>query len=106
VSQINGCAYCVDLHGREALSTGESQRRVNAVVVWREAPFFTPRERAALAWAEALTLIADSHAPDQVYADAGAAFSEEELVQLTYVIVTMNAWNRLAIAFRQRPEDK
>ena len=103
VSQINGCAYCVDLHARDALAGGDTQRRVNSVVTWREAPFFTPRERAAFAWAETLTNIADGHAPDAEYEAARAAFQERELVDLSLAIALMNALNRIAIGFHRGP---
>lgn len=103
VSQINGCAYCVDLHTRDALRDGDDFRRLNSVITWRETPFFTPRERAALAWAEALTLVAETRAPDADYAQANAEFSEKELVDLTYAIGLMNALNRIAIGFRRGP---
>ena len=103
VSQINGCAYCVDLHARDARAKGETDRRVNSVVTWREAPFYTPRERAALAWAESLTLIAETRAPDEDYEAAKAQFSEKELVDLTLAIGLMNALNRLAVGFRRGP---
>jgi AhpD family alkylhydroperoxidase len=103
VSQINGCAYCVDLHARDARAKGETERRVNSVVTWREAPFYSPRERAALAWAESLTRIAETRAPDEDYEAAKAQFSEKELVDLTLAIGLMNALNRLAVGFRRGP---
>ena len=103
VSQINGCAYCVDLHMRDALRDGDDFRRINSVVTWRETPFFTPRERAALAWAESLTLVAETRAPDEDYQRARAEFSEKELVDLTYAVALMNALNRVAIGFRKGP---
>ena len=103
VSQINGCAYCVDLHMRDALRDGDDFRRINSVVTWRETPFFTPRERAALAWAESLTLVAETRAPDEDYGRARAEFSEKELVDLTYAVALMNALNRVAIGFRKGP---
>jgi AhpD family alkylhydroperoxidase len=99
-SQINGCAYCVDMHTKDARAHGETEQRLYALVVWREAPFFTERERAALAWTEAVTLIAQSGVPDDVYQLARSQFSEKELVDLTMVIVAINGWNRLAISFR------
>lgn len=99
-SQINGCAYCVDMHTKDARSMGETEQRLYAVVVWREAPFFTERERAALAWTEAVTLIAQSGVPDEVYAVARQHFTEKELVDLTMAIVAINGWNRLAVSFR------
>lgn len=102
-SQINGCAFCVDLHTREAREAGETERRLYAVSVWRETPFFTERERAALAWTEALTLIADTHAPDADYELLAAHFNKKEMTDLTLAIVTINAWNRFAIGFRKMP---
>ncbi|HEX9465134.1 MAG TPA: carboxymuconolactone decarboxylase family protein [Alphaproteobacteria bacterium] len=103
VSQINGCAYCVDLHTRDAIKAGESQRRLHNVVTWREAPFFSDRERAALAWAESLTHVARTGAPDEDYEVVRRAFSEKEVVDLTYAIGLMNALNRLAIGMRKGP---
>jgi AhpD family alkylhydroperoxidase len=102
-SQINGCAYCLDMHSKDARANGESEQRLYTLSAWRETPFFTDRERAALAWTEAITLIADSHAPDDVYEEARKRFSEEELVNLTLAIVAINGWNRLAIGFRAVP---
>jgi AhpD family alkylhydroperoxidase len=102
-SQINGCAFCVDLHTREARQAGETERRLYAVSVWRETPFFTERERAALAWTEAITLIADTHAPDADYALLAAQFNQKDMTDLTLAIATINAWNRLAIGFRKMP---
>jgi AhpD family alkylhydroperoxidase len=102
-SQINGCAYCVDLHSADARKAGEEARRLAALVVWREAPFFSPRERAALAWTESLTLISENHVPDAVWQEVESQFSASELVELTLVVNTINAWNRLAIAFRKLP---
>ena len=102
-SQINGCAFCVDLHTAEAKKGGESERRLHSVVVWREAPFFTPRERAALAWTESLTRLADTRAPDEDYALLREHFSDKEMVDLTVAIVAVNGWNRLAVGFRKTP---
>ncbi|MDP1602149.1 MAG: carboxymuconolactone decarboxylase family protein [Legionella sp.] len=102
-SQINGCAFCVDLHCRDALKAGESQRRINAVAVWHETPFFTPRERAGLAWTEAITLLSETHAPEELYQDVRAHFSEKETVDLTMAIIMINSWNRLAVSFRKLP---
>lgn len=99
-SQINGCAYCVDMHTKDARVLGETEQRLYAVVVWREAPFFTERERAALAWTETVTLVAQSGIPDDVYQLARVQFSEKELVNLTMAIIAINGWNRLAIGFR------
>ena len=102
-SQVNGCAYCVDLHTSDARKKGETERRLYAVSVWRETPFFTPRERAALGWTEAITRIADTHAPDESYDALRAEFSEVECVNLTLAIGLINSWNRLAIGFRKMP---
>src|SRR5690349_9669455 len=102
-SQINGCAYCLDMHSKDARAAGETEQRLYALNAWRETPFFTDRERAALAWTEAVTLIAKDHAPDAVYEEVRQHFTEEELVSLTMAVVTINAWNRLAIAFRAVP---
>ena len=100
-SQINGCAYCIDMHTKDARAHGETEQRLYTLSAWREAPFFTSRERAALAWTEAVTEIAASHAPDDVYEVALAEFTDTELVNLTMAIVAINGWNRLAISFRQ-----
>ena len=105
-SQINGCAYCVDLHTRDARAAGESDERMHLVCVWHEATVFSPRERAALAWTEALTRIADTHVPDDVYELAKSQFSEAELVNLTLAVVTINGWNRFAVSFRAVPAGK
>lgn len=99
-SQINGCAFCLEMHTREARAQGETEQRLHLLAAWRESPLFSDRERAALAWTEAITLIAESRAPDDVYATVRAQFSEKELVQLTLLIGVINTWNRLAIAFR------
>lgn len=100
VSQINGCAHCLDMHTKDARALGESEQRLYGLSAWREAPYYTPRERAALAWAEAVTLVADDHVPDPVYEEARGHFSERELVDLTLAVIAINGWNRLAIAFR------
>ena len=102
-SQINGCAYCVDLHTTDARKAGESERRLHGVSVWRETPFFTPRERAALAWTEALTQLSLTHAPDADYALLAAQFNDKEMVDLTLAISTINSWNRFAVGFRKMP---
>ncbi len=99
-SQINGCAYCVDMHARDARKRGESERRLYALSVWREANLFTPRERAALAWTEALTLLPQTGAPDEDYALIEAEFSEAERANLTVAIAAINAWNRFGVGFR------
>ena len=102
-SQINGCAYCIDMHSKDARAGGDTEMRLYALNAWRETPFFTPRERAALAWTESLTLISENHAPDEIYDATLKEFNEQELVDLTYAIATINAWNRLAIAMRAVP---
>jgi len=102
-SQINGCAYCVDLHTADARKGGEDDRRLATVSVWHETPFFTDRERAALAWAEAVTLVAQTRVPDDVWQSVRAQFSDAELVDLTLLVSTINTWNRLAISFRKLP---
>lgn len=102
-SQINGCAFCIDMHSKDARANGESEQRLFALSAWRETTFFTNRERAALAWTEALTLIAVGHAPDEIYEEAKREFSEEELVNLTVAVNTINGWNRIAIGFRMLP---
>jgi AhpD family alkylhydroperoxidase len=102
-SQINGCAYCIDMHTKDARARGETEQRLYLLDAWREAPFYSERERAALAWTEALTLITDGHVPDEVYEAARAQFSEEELVNLSVAIVAINGANRLNIAFRTVP---
>jgi len=102
-SQLNGCAYCLDMHSKDARAAGETEQRLYLLDAWREAPFYSPRERAALAWTEALTLISQTHAPDDVYEEARAQFSEKELADLTMAIVAINGWNRIAIGFRSEP---
>ena len=102
-SQVNGCAYCLDMHTKEARAHGESEQRIYALAAWRETPFFSDRERAALAWAEALTAVAAEGAPDALYEEVREHFQEAELVALTFAVVTINSWNRLAIAFRAEP---
>lgn len=102
-SQINGCAYCIDMHTKDARSRGESEQRLYEVSAWREAPFYSERERAALAWAEAVTLISKDQVPDEIYESVKAHFSEKELVDLTLAVIAINAWNRLAISFRTPP---
>ncbi|SOE93927.1 alkylhydroperoxidase AhpD family core domain-containing protein [Burkholderia sp. D7] len=102
-SQINGCAFCVDMHTTDARKGGETDRRLAAVVVWRETPFFTDRERAALEWTEALTLVSHDHVPDSVWEAVQPHFSEQEIVELTLLVSQINSWNRFAIAFRKMP---
>ena len=103
ISQINGCAFCVDHHSMEARSAGESQQRLDSLVVWDESPFFTDRERVALDWAESVTLCAESGVPDEIYLEARNIFSEQELVDLTYLIINMNSLNRIGVSFRMVP---
>ena len=103
VSQINGCAYCLDMHSKDLRAAGETEQRLYVLDAWRESPFYTERERAALAWAEAVTLVTEGHVPDEVYAQARAQFTEEELANLTLAVVAINGWNRLNIAFRTEP---
>jgi AhpD family alkylhydroperoxidase len=102
-SQINGCAFCLDMHSKDARAQGESEQRLYLLNAWRESPFYTDRERAALEWTEAVTLIANDHVPDDVYECVRRQFGEEELVDLTMAVVAINGWNRLAISFRAVP---
>ncbi len=107
VSQMNGCAHCLHMHRLEALKLGETEDRILLLSAWRESKLYSERERSALAWAEALTRIADGHAPDEIYQQAIAAFCEDELLALSIGIVMINTWNRLAIGFRlQHPADR
>jgi AhpD family alkylhydroperoxidase len=99
-SQLNGCCYCIDMHTKDARARGDSEQRLHALSVWREAPFFTDRERAALAWTDAVTLVSDGHAPDTAYAAARAHLSEADVAALLLAIIAINAWNRVAIAQR------
>ena len=102
-SQINGCAFCISMHTQDARKHGETEQRLYLLNAWREAPVYTDRERAALAWTEAVTRIYETHAPDEVYEELRKHFSEAEVANLTILIGTINAWNRLAIAFRAVP---
>lgn len=102
-SQINGCAYCLDMHSKDARAAGETEQRLYLLDAWRESPMYSPRERAALEWTEALTLVTEGHVPDEVYAAVREHFSEEELVNLSLAIVAINGWNRLCISFRVLP---
>jgi len=104
VSQINGCAYCIIYHRRDALKLGIPERKIHLLNAWREAYDYSDRERAALAWAEAVTLISQQHLPDEVYAEAARVFSEQELVDLNLAAMSINSWNRLSIAFRYEPD--
>jgi AhpD family alkylhydroperoxidase len=102
-SQINGCANCLDMHIKDARSRGESEQRLYLLSAWRESPFYSERERAALRWTEAVTLVADGHVPDTVYEEVRREFSDDELVALTMAVITINAWNRLSIGLRVVP---
>jgi AhpD family alkylhydroperoxidase len=102
-SQMNGCAYCLDMHWKDLRASGEDEQRLYSLDAWRECPYYTDRERAALAWTEAVTLIAQGHAPDAVYQEARSHFSEKELSDLTLAVAAINAWNRLSIASRIVP---
>ena len=99
-SQINGCAYCIDMHTKDARAAGETEQRIYALDAWRETPFFSDRERAALEWAETVTRVADTHVPDAVYERVREHFTDAEVVALTFALVAINGWNRLAISFR------
>ncbi|MGY2191151.1 carboxymuconolactone decarboxylase family protein [Pseudomonas pergaminensis] len=103
-SQINGCAYCIDRHTNDASRQGETLRRLVALSAWKETPFFSEQERAALLWTETLTLVATTHAPDDIYEEVAAAFNDQELAELTFVIATINAWNRFGVGFAMQPE--
>ena len=100
VSQINGCAYCLDMHSKDLRSSGESEQRLYVLDAWREAPFYSDRERAALAWAEAVTLVSETHVPDDVYEQAREEFSESDLIDLTLAVITINSYNRINVAVR------
>ncbi|HKT93039.1 MAG TPA: carboxymuconolactone decarboxylase family protein [Paraburkholderia sp.] len=102
-SQINGCAYCVDMHTTDARKGGETDRRLATVSVWRETPFFTERERAALEWTESVTLLAQTHVPDEVWERVKPHFSDQEIADLTLLIIAINGWNRIAVTFRKTP---
>ena len=99
-SQINGCAYCLDMHTKDARAAGETEQRIYILDAWRETPFFTDRERAALEWTEAVTRVAETRVPDDVYQQVRQQFSEEELVELTFAVIVINSWNRLNVSFR------
>ena len=106
VSQINGCAFCLDMHCTEARHLGESQQRLDCLAAWRETSFFTDRERAALAWAESITHVSETRVPDDVYTEVKKYFSEKELVDLTTAIGMINLWNRLSVSFRSEPKER
>ena len=100
VSQINGCAYCLDMHSKDLRHGGETEQRIYTIAAWRETPFFSARERAALAWAESVTLLNEGHVPDEVYEEVREEFTEEELIDLTLAVAAINSWNRMNIALR------
>ncbi len=102
-SQINGCAYCIDMHWKDLRAAGETEQRLYGLDAWRESPYYTERERAALTWAEAVTLVADTHVPDEVFEEARRHFSDEELANLTLGVVAINGFNRMNIAYRTTP---
>jgi AhpD family alkylhydroperoxidase len=102
-SQVNGCAYCLDMHWKDLRAIGETEQRLYSLDAWRECPYYTARERAALAWTEAVTLVAHGHVPDSVYAEVRPQFNDRELSDLTFAVATINAWNRLSIAARTVP---
>ncbi len=104
VSQINGCVYCLDMHSKEARARGETQQRLDTLAAWHEAPYFDAHERAALAWAESLTNVSETHVPDEDFDAVREHFSETEVVDLTVCISLINAWNRIAISSRKMPE--
>jgi AhpD family alkylhydroperoxidase len=104
-SQINGCAYCLDMHYKDARAIGETEQRLYSLEAWRETPFYSDRERAALEWTEAVTLVATTHVPDEVFEAVRAQFSEDEIKTLTLAITMINTWNRFNIAFRSVPGD-
>jgi len=103
VSQVNACAFCVHMHAKSLRAAGETDARIDGLIVWREAPFFTPRERVALDWAEAVTRLGPDHVSDALYAQALREFGDKDLAELTLAVATINAWNRMAIAFRSTP---
>src|SRR5262245_22027820 len=104
-SQINGCSYCLDMHSKDARANGETEQRLYGLDAWRETPYYSARERAALEWTEALTLVSETHVPDEVYQRVREQFSEDELVHLSLAIVAINGWNRLNVAARTVPGD-
>lgn len=102
-SQVNGCAYCLDMHWKDLRAIGEDEQRLYSLDAWRECPWYSDRERAALAWTEAITLVTSGHVPDAVYLEMRSHFTEKEIADLTLAIATINAWNRISIASRTRP---
>jgi AhpD family alkylhydroperoxidase len=103
VSQINGCAFCLDMHWKDLQAAGESEQRMYSLDAWRETDYYSDRERAALAWAEAVTKVTEGHVPDEVFEATRQHFSEQEMADLTFAVVAINGWNRLSIAFRVVP---
>ena len=103
VSQINGCAYCIDMHWKDLRAEGETEQRMYGLDAWEESPYYTDRERAVLAWAEAVTRVADTHVPDEAFEEVRRHFSDEEIANLTLAVVAINGWNRLNIAYRTTP---
>lgn len=99
-SQINGCAHCLDMHTKDAIALGEDPQRLNVLAAWRDAPFYSPKERAALAWTETLTQVDEKGVPDDIYAEVAKNFSPKEIVELTYAVIAINGWNRLNVAFK------
>src|SRR5688572_32222739 len=99
-SQINGCSYCLDMHSKDARANGETEQRLYGLSAWRETPFYSARERAALEWTEAVTLVGETHVPDEIYERVRQLFDESELVALTFAVVVINSWNRLTVSFR------
>jgi AhpD family alkylhydroperoxidase len=102
-SQMNGCAFCIDMHSKDARAAGETEQRLYGLNAWRETPFYSERERAALAWTEALTFVHDNHVPDELFAEVRMHFNETEITDLALAVATINAWNRIAISFRVVP---
>jgi AhpD family alkylhydroperoxidase len=102
-SQMNGCAFCIDMHSKDARAAGETEQRLYGLNAWRETPFYSERERAALAWMEALTFVHDNHVPDELFAEVRRHFNETEITDLALAVATINAWNRIAISFRVVP---
>lgn len=102
-SQLNGCAFCLDMHSKDARAAGESEQRIYLLDAWREAPFYSDKERAALEWTEAVTLVSKSHVPDKIYNEVKKYFTEKEIVELTMAVVAINGWNRLSISMRHVP---
>ena len=99
-SQLNGCAYCIDMHSKDARAIGETEQRIYGLAAWPETPYFTPRERAALAFTESVTRLSDTHVPDQAYQDVAAEFSPQEIAALISLVVTINAWNAISVSTR------